>query len=74
MEATIFHCSSIKSIRRHCTLSLKVQDRIYEMASKEHNEYKPIVMIVQEGRVREIKNIPRDTTVLAGCLRGMTRF
>lgn len=34
MEATISHCSSIKSIRRHCTLSLKVQDRVYEIASR----------------------------------------
>ena len=39
MDSTIFHCSSVRSISPHSTLSLKVQELIYEMASSPITDY-----------------------------------
>src|SRR5258706_2983198 len=40
MVSTICHCSSVKSISPHSTLSLKVQELIYEMASSNESSRK----------------------------------
>src|SRR6266404_1490355 len=52
MVSTIFHCSSVRSISPHSTLSLKVQELIYEMASSYADQLLSNTEIVSRGPER----------------------